>query len=182
MPATFASFSRAPGFNEYFPVSNRTSDMLTMRPRAAIASLKNRIQLLGQLRTHRRLVSLRLLRGLLCLQRIRPRLVGISLRCRERGCGRSLAGCHVGLRLRGCSLCIRSVIACFGCVRLGLSVGGLSIHSVRFRLGFGSLSFCRVGLSLLLAPRCLVGLGQRFSPGRRLNSGVRLPDGHHPFS
>src|SRR5258708_4879048 len=51
-----------------------------------------------------------------------------------------------------CSLRIRSVIPCFGCIRLGLSVGSLSIQGVRFRLSLGSLSFCCVRLSLDLAP------------------------------
>ena len=34
IPATLESFSRAPGFNVYLPVSNKTSDMLTINPRA----------------------------------------------------------------------------------------------------------------------------------------------------
>ncbi len=34
MPATLASFSRARGRNEYLPVSKRTSDIFTIKPRA----------------------------------------------------------------------------------------------------------------------------------------------------
>src|ERR1017187_5771941 len=34
MPATLESFSRAPGSNVYLPVSNSTSDILTISPRA----------------------------------------------------------------------------------------------------------------------------------------------------
>ena len=72
MPATLASFSRASGRNEYLPVSKRTSDMFTIRPRAVSRVCRMALNWLQQLSSQFRFLRLRLCLVASQPDRVRP--------------------------------------------------------------------------------------------------------------